>query len=74
MLIVDGSKTHISPSNITECKELRVEVVVLPALSSDILQPPGPHNFQSPEKGFHAFGKGTTERAQRQGSKPCLIC
>ena len=39
VLIVDGSKTHITMSNIGECKELGVEVVVLPSHLSDVIQP-----------------------------------
>ena len=37
--MVDGSKTHITLSNISECKERRVEVVVVPAHLIDVIQP-----------------------------------
>ena len=39
VLIVDGSKTHITLSNVTECKELGVEIVVLPAYLTNVIQP-----------------------------------
>ena len=39
VLIVDASKAHITLSNIIECKELEVHIVVLPAHLSDVIQP-----------------------------------
>ena len=38
-LIVHGSRTRITLSNITECKELGVDIVVLPAHLTDVIQP-----------------------------------
>ena len=40
VLILDGAKTHIALSNMTECKTFRVNIPVLPAYSTHVMQPP----------------------------------
>ena len=64
VLIVDGSKPHITRSNITECKELGVEIVVLPAFFSDAIQPLDRTVCRALKRAF-----GRLERERQRGRK-----
>ena len=70
VLIGDGSKTHITLSNITECKELGVEVVVLPPHLSDVIQPLNGIAFRALKKAFTHLERRRQSECRGRAASP----
>ena len=70
VLVVDGSKTQITVSNITECKELGVEVVVLPAHLTDVIQPLERTVFKALKRAFTLLEREPKRECKGNSANP----
>ena len=70
VLIVDGSKTHITLSNITKCKELGVEIVVLAAHLTDAIQLLDRTVFRALKRAFTRLGMERYRECKCRAASP----
>ena len=70
MLVVDGSRTHITLSTITECKELGEENVVLPAHLTDVIQLLDRSVFKAQKEAFTRLERGQQTGRKDKAARP----
>ena len=70
VLIVHGSKSHITLSNITECKEVGIEVVVMPAHLTDVIQPLDRTVLRALKRAFTHLGRERQRECRGKAASP----
>ena len=70
VLIVDGSKTDITVSNIAQCKELGVQTVVVSAYLTDVIQPLDRTLFGALKRAFMRLGREPQRECKGRAANP----
>ena len=74
LLLVDGSKTHLTLQGLQKMKSWGVEVVVFPPHLTDVIQPLDKAVFRALKASFRKKKRTLEKEKPSQSPVPCKLC